>query len=242
MRRIHITGRKDIMGNIKIIAEGAGGIIKDSVIEQFTSNQLDLGSSLLSMLAALVAGIIIFIVYKMTFRGVVYSATFNMSLVLMTLLTAAIVVTISSNVVLSLGMVGALSIVRFRSAVKDPVDIMYLFWAITVGIIIGAGQYLFAAIVTAVVAAVCFLMRMFKGNNQTYLLVVRCDPQAAGHVSNMIGSLDAKIRNKTATARFIETTAEIPANKIPKNMVEKLQSVNGVMSAVLVNYNGEYCD
>lgn len=230
------------MENIRIIAEGAGGIIKDSVIEQFTSNQLDLGSSLLSMLVAFVAGLVIFIVYKMTYRGVVYSATFNMSLILMTVLTAAIVVTISSNVVLSLGMVGALSIVRFRSAVKDPVDIMYLFWAITVGIIVGAGQYIFAAIVTVVVAAICFLMRIFKGNNQVYLLVVRCDPQVAGHVGNMIDSLNAKIRNKTATARFIETTAEIPASKIPKNMVEKLQSIDGVMSAVLVNYNGEYCD
>ncbi len=230
------------MTNFRAIAEGAGGIIKDSVMEQFTSNQLDLGSSLLALLAAAVAGIIIFIVYKLTFRGVVYSATFNMSLILMTVLTAAIVVTISSNVVLSLGMVGALSIVRFRSAVKDPVDIMYLFWAITVGIIVGAGQYLFAAIVVAVVAGICFLTRIFKGNNQVYLLIVRCEPDAAAHVGNMIGSLDAKIRNKTATARFIETTAEIPSNKIPKNMVEKLQSVDGVMSAVLVNYNGEYCD
>lgn len=230
------------MTNFRAIAEGAGGIIKDSVMEQFTSNQLDLGSSLLALLAAMVAGLIIFIVYKLTFRGVVYSATFNMSLILMTILTAAIVVTISSNVVLSLGMVGALSIVRFRSAVKDPVDIMYLFWAITVGIIVGAGQYLFAAIVVAVVAGVCFLLRIFKGNNQVYLLIVRCEPDAASHVGNMIGSLDAKIRNKTATARFIETTAEIPSNKIPKNMVEKLQSVDGVMSAVLVNYNGEYCD
>ena len=231
------------MENIKFIAEGSNGIIKDSIIEQFTSSgPLNLKDSLLAVLAALVAGIIIFFVYKSTFRGVVYSATFNMSLVLMTVLTTAIVVTISNDMMLSLGMVGALSIVRFRSAVKDPVDIMYLFWAITVGIIIGARQYVFAAIVTAAVALICFLMRIFKGNNQVYILVVRCDPQAAPHVANMIGSLNVKIRNKTATARFIETTAEIPAGKVPANMVEKLQSVKGVMSAVLVNYNGEYCD
>ncbi len=231
------------MGNIKYIAEGAGGIIKDSIVEQFTSSgPLGLGDSLVAIVAALVAGLLIFFVYKLTFRGVVYSATFNMSLVLMCVLTAAIVVTISNDMMLSLGMVGALSIVRFRSAVKDPVDIMYLFWSITVGIIIGAHQYIFAAIVTAAVAAICFLMRIFKGNNQVYIIVVRCEPQAASHVANMIGSLDAKIRNKTATARFIETTAEIPASKVPKNMVEKLQSVSGVISAVLVNYNGEYCD
>lgn len=231
------------MENIKFIAEGSNGIIKDSIIEQFTSSgPLSLKDSLLAILVALVAGLLIFFVYKATFRGVVYSATFNMSLILMTVLTTAIVVTISNDMMLSLGMVGALSIVRFRSAVKDPVDIMYLFWAITVGIIIGAHQYVFAAIVTAAIALICFLMRIFKGNNQVYILVVRCDPQVAGHVSNMIDSLNAKIRNKTATARFIETTAEIPANKVPSNMVEKLQSVKGVMSAVLVNYNGEYCD
>jgi len=231
------------MTNFRIIAEGANGIIKDSIVEDFTSaGPLGLGDSLVAMIAALIAGIVIFAVYKLTFRGVVYSATFNMSLVLMTVLTTAIVVTISNDMMLSLGMVGALSIVRFRSAVKDPVDIMYLFWAITIGIIIGAHQYIFAAIVTVVVAVICFLMRIFKGNNQVYILVVRCDQQAAAHVGNMIGSLGAKIRNKTATARFIETTAEIPANKVPKNMVEKLQAVNGVMSAVLVNYNGEYCD
>ena len=231
------------MGNIKYIAEGAGGIIKDSIVEKFTSaGPLGLGDSLIAIVAALAAGLIIFFVYKMTFRGVVYSATFNMSLVLMCVLTAAIVVTISNDMMLSLGMVGALSIVRFRSAVKDPVDIMYLFWAITVGIIIGAHQYIFAAIVTAAVAGICFLMRIFKGNNQVYIVVVRCEPQAAAHVAGMIGSLDAKIRNKTATPRFVETTAEIPASKVPKNMAEKLQSVNGVISAVLVNYNGEYCD
>ena len=231
------------MGNIKYIAEGAGGIIKDSIVEKFTSaGPLGLGDSLIAIVAALAAGLIIFFVYKMTFRGVVYSATFNMSLVLMCVLTAAIVVTISNDMMLSLGMVGALSIVRFRSAVKDPVDIMYLFWAITVGIIIGAHQYIFAAIVTAAVAGICFLMRIFKGNNQVYIVVVRCEPQAAAHVAGMIGSLDAKIRNKTATPRYVETTAEIPASKVPKNMAEKLQSVNGVISAVLVNYNGEYCD
>ncbi len=231
------------MVNTRFIAEGAGGIIKDSIIEQFESSEpLGLGDSLLSILVALVAGFIIFLVYKLTFRGVVYSATFNMSLVLMTVLTAAIVVTISNDMMLSLGMVGALSIVRFRSAVKDPVDIMYLFWAITVGIIIGARQFIFAAIVTGVVALICFIMRIFKGNQQVYIVVVRCEAHAAQQVANMIGALNAKIRNKTATARFIETTAEIPANKVPKNMVEKLQSVNGVISAVLVNYNGEYCD
>lgn len=230
------------MLNYNPVLSGANDIVKNKYIEQLTSNKLDIGSSLLSLGIALLIGLIIFIVYKRTYRGVVYSATFNMSLVLMTLLTTAIVVTISSNVVLSLGMVGALSIVRFRSAVKDPVDIMYLFWAITAGIIIGAGQYIFAGIVTAIIAVFCFVMYMFKGNAQVFILIVRCDQSAAQQVSGMITSLGAKVRNKTATPRFIETTAEIPAGKVPKNMVEKLQSVNGVISAVLVNYNGEYCD
>ena len=118
--------------------------------------------ALITLGIAIAIGLVIFVVYKRTFSGVMYSSSFNMSLLLMVVITAVIIMTISSNVVLSLGMVGALSIIRFRTVIKDPVDIMYLFWAISMGIIVGAQQYLFALICVAVIAVLCFIMSSLK--------------------------------------------------------------------------------
>ena len=114
--------------------------------------------ALITLAIAIAIGLVIFVIYKKTFTGVMYSSSFNMSLLLMVVITAVIIMTISSNVVLSLGMVGALSIIRFRTVIKDPVDIMYLFWAISMGIIVGAHQYLFALICVVVIAVLCFVM------------------------------------------------------------------------------------
>ena len=118
--------------------------------------------AVISLAIAIALGLVIFLVYKKTFSGVMYSSSFNMSLLLMVVITSVIILTISSNVVLSLGMVGALSIIRFRTVIKDPVDIMYLFWAISIGIIVGAHQYLFALICVVVIAVLCFVMSMLS--------------------------------------------------------------------------------
>lgn len=217
-------------------------VIKNSFIEQFSSNQLNIGRAAISMLLSLVLGLIIYFIYKKTYRGVVYSATFAMSLVLMTVLTTVIIVTISSNVVLSLGMVGALSIVRFRSAIKDPVDIMYLFWGITMGIVIGAQQYVFAFVASAVIAVICLIMYKISGKANTFLLIVRYHPQCARQIDSLISQTGARLRNKTSNKRYMEITAEIAENKIPNNLIERLNATDGVSDAVLVNYNGEYCD
>lgn len=217
-------------------------VIKNSFIEQFSSNQLNIGRAAISMLLSLVLGLIIYFIYKKTYRGVVYSATFAMSLVLMTVLTTVIIVTISSNVVLSLGMVGALSIVRFRSAIKDPVDIMYLFWGITMGIVIGAQQYVFAFVASAVIAVICLIMYKISGKANTFLLIVRYHPQCARQIDSLIAQTGARLRNKTSNKRYMEITAEIAENKIPNNLIERLNATDGVSDAVLVNYNGEYCD
>lgn len=217
-------------------------VIKDSVVDKLTENQLDLPGALLSVGIALIIGVIIFFVYKKTFSGIVYSANFGISIVLMTIITAAIIATISSNVVLSLGMVGALSIVRFRAAIKDPVDIMYLFWAISAGIIVGAKQYYFAAIASVVIAAVLIVAHFVRGKSEVYLLIVRYHTAAAPRINAAMSSLSCKIRNRTSTAQRSEVTAEIRSGKLPDGLVEKMSKVDGVISAVLVNFNGEYCD
>ena len=217
-------------------------VIKNSFLEEFAANQLDIGRAVLSMAVSLALGLLIYFIYKKTYRGVVYSSTFAMSLVLMTVITTVIIVTISSNVVLSLGMVGALSIVRFRSAIKDPVDIMYLFWGISMGIVIGAQQYLFAFVASAIITVVCLILYNLNGKANTFLLIVRYHPQCAKQIDSLISQTGARLRNKTSTKRYMEITAEIAENKIPNNLIERLNATEGVSDAVLVNYNGEYCD
>ena len=221
---------------------GFNDIIKNKFVQQFSENQLDIGRAAISMVVSLALGILIYFIYKQTFRGVVYSSTFAMSLVLMTVITTVIIVTISSNVVLSLGMVGALSIVRFRSAIKDPVDIMYLFWAISMGIVIGAQQYIFAVVASAIITAICLVMYKLNAKSKTFLLIVRYHPQCAKQIDTLLGQTSAKLRNKTATKRYIELTAEIEESKIPNALIERLSAMEGISNAVLVNYNGEYCD
>lgn len=215
-------------------------ILKNKFLNQITSSSpLE---CFLTLLFAIVIGLIIFLVYKYTFRGVVYSGSFNMSLLLMTVITAAIIITISSNAILSLGMVGALSIVRFRTVIKDPIDIMYLFWAISMGIIIGAKQYVFALICVVLISGICIIMGVFKSKEQMYLVIVRYDMSITDKIDSAIGSINGKIRNRTVSKAGIETIIEVKSVAIKEHFVEKLYSIPGVESAVLVNYNGEYCE
>ena len=219
-----------------------GDVIKEKFLEQIAENQLDLGRAAISVGISLVLGLLIYFIYKIAFRGVIYSDTFAMSLVLMTIITTAIIATISSNVVLSLGMVGALSIVRFRSAIKDPVDIMYLFWAISAGIIVGAQQYLFAAAVSVIIAAVCLLMKRVNGRNVLYLLIVRYSRDNANLIESLVRKTGAKVLNQTSSSEYIEISAELEKRNIPDNLIADLSSRPGIYNAVLCRYNGEYCE
>lgn len=217
-------------------------VINDDFTNQFAANQLDLARAAIAVGMSIVIGLLIYFVYKTTFKGVVYSASFAMSLVLMTVITTVIIVTISSNVVLSLGMVGALSIVRFRAAIKDPVDIMYLFWGIAAGIVTGAQQYYFAVGASLVIAVLCIVLNKVSGRANTYLLVVRYDSQAAPMIDSLVSQTGAKVRNQTAASGYMELTAELKENQIPERLIERLSSKSGVENAVLVNFNGEYCE
>ena len=198
--------------------------------------------ALITLAVAIALGLIIYVVYKKTFSGVMYSSSFNMSLLLMVVITSVIIMTISSNVVLSLGMVGALSIIRFRTVIKDPVDIMYLFWAISMGIIVGAHQYVFALICVAVIAVLCFVMAMLKKKDKMYLIIVRYRHGSAANVEKALKSAGGKVRNKAVTKAGIETIVEVNTKVADSDFVEKMLSINGVVSAVLVNYNGEYAE
>ncbi len=215
-------------------------ILKNKFLNQITSSSpLE---CFLTLIFAIVIGLIIYFVYKYTFSGVVYSGSFNMSLLLMTVITSAIIITISSNAMLSLGMVGALSIVRFRTVIKDPIDIMYLFWAITMGIIIGAKQYIFALICVVLISVLCVIMSLFKRKEQMYLVIVRYNMSVTGKIDSAIESINGKVRNRTVSKSGVETIIEVKSAAIKEHFVEKLYNIQGVESAVLVNYNGEYCE
>ena len=215
-------------------------VFKNKFLNQFTL--VSPVEYVLALLFAIAIGLVVYFVYRKTYKGVAYNHNFNLSLILMTLITAIIIFTISSNPVLSLGMVGALSIIRFRTVVKDPVDLMYLFWAISMGIIIGAKQYVFALICAGIISVFCFIMSKCSDKEQAYLVVVRYDLAATEAIDKSIEEIKGTIRNRTVGKSGVETIIEVRRNAIDEHFVEKLTAIEGVESATLVNYNGEYAE
>lgn len=182
----------------------------------------------------------IYFIYKTCFRGVVYSYNYNVSFVLMTMITSVIIMTISTNIVLSLGMVGALSIVRFRTAVKDPLDIVYMFWAIAGGIAIGAGMYPIALIGSLAFGAVLAWLSKKKIRGETYLLVTNYSQEAHEDVRKILAKLNTKLKSKTVRNGMIEMTVEVRLVDDNTYFVSLIDEINGVHSCSLVNYTGDY--
>ena len=151
---------------------GFTDVIKKSIISSDFSSTLSISDILFVLSITFLIGMFIFYIYKSTFQGVLYTASFNTSLVMVAMVTAVVIMTISSNIVLSLGMVGALSIVRFRTAIKDSMDIVFMFWAISVGIANGAGYFKISITASIVIGAVLFFMMKYKSSSQPYLLIL----------------------------------------------------------------------
>lgn len=198
----------------------------------------------LSLGLALVLGLFIFFVYKKTFNGIMYSSGFAASLLGITLITTFIIVTVTSNVVLSLGMVGALSIVRFRTAIKEPLDITFLFWAISVGIVVGAGFIALAVGGTIFIGLVLLILTSKRIADNPYILVVNysseCDER---DVNKLIKENVRKyiVKSKSVSAGNTELTIEVKLRKdMSTKFVNDLSIISGVKNAVLVSFNGEY--
>lgn len=216
-------------------------IFKSSFLESVT--EFSVTDVLLGMLASLVIGLFIFLVYKKTFTGVMYSSGFALTLVGLTLVTTLVIMAVTSNVVLSLGMVGALSIVRFRAAIKEPVEIVYLFWAIAGGIVIGAGMIPLAVIGSVMIGIILLLFANRKIHEPPYLLVLNCADETAENLA--LGLLEQNVRryvvkSKTVSSSGIELTAELRAKDASTAFVNRLNDLQGVENATLVSYNGEY--
>ena len=216
-------------------------IFKSSFLESVT--EFSAIDTLIGMAFALVIGLFIFVIYKKTFSGVMYSTGFAMSLIGLSLVTTLVIMAVTSNVVLSLGMVGALSIVRFRAAIKEPMEIVFLFWALAVGIVIGAGMIPLAVIGSAIIGAILVLFVNKKFRNTPYILIVDCSDEAAENGAlDVIGKSVDKyvVKSKTVNDAGIELTAEIRVKDAVTDFVNRVNDVNGVKSATLVTFNGEY--
>ena len=214
-------------------------LFKKSALELFP-NQIEPFTLILTLVIAFLVGMGIFWVYRKCFIGVVYDHALNLSLVIMTLLVAVIIVTISTNITLSLGMVGALSIVRYRTAVKNPLDLMFLFWAITSGIAIGAQYYYIAFVAWIVVTlALVFLIRL-KANAGTYVLIVtyRSAPEVEEAVRRCLHDQPGKFRSKVVKGGTTELTMELYLKTDNLNVTQPVQNIEGVQDVTLVEYRG----
>ncbi len=216
-------------------------IFKSSFLESVT--EFSAIDTFIGLAFALAMGLFIFLVYKKTFSGVMYSSGFAMALVGLALVTTLVIMAVTSNVVLSLGMVGALSIVRFRAAIKEPMEIVYLFWAIAAGIVIGAGMIPLAVIGSVVIGGILLVFSNRKIHENPYILILNCqDGQAESAVMAMTKNAVARfaVKSKTVNASGIELTAEISMKDGETAFVNALSALEGVSSATLVSYNGDY--
>ena len=216
-------------------------IFKSNFLEKAVEfSILDVG---LAMLLSFAIGLFIFSVYKKTFTGVMYSASFGVSIMAMTLITTLIILAVTSNIILSLGMVGALSIVRFRTAVKEPLDIAFLFWAISAGIVIGAGLIPLGIIGSVFIGIIILVFANIKSNETPYIVVINLDnDKAENDCMTMIKAKTKKslIKAKTVSSNGIELTVEVRLLDMSAKFLNELLAIHGVNNACLVSYNGEY--
>ena len=218
-----------------------GDIFKSSFLENVTS------VSILDMVIALALafglGLFIFLVYKKTFSGVMYSSSFGVTLVALTMITTVVILAVTSNVVLSLGMVGALSIVRFRTAIKEPLDIAFLFWSIAVGIVLAAGMIPLAVIGSVIIGLVLLVFVNRKSHANPYIAVIQCDGSDSEiRAKELLNSVTERcvVKSKTVQKGAVELNLEIRLKNEDTSFVNALADLPGVRSAVLVSYNGDY--
>jgi len=217
-------------------------IIRNSVLEQF-QNSISVPTIITSLLIAFFVGLFIYMLYKRIFSGVLYSKSFNVSLIGMTIVTAMVILAVNSNLILSLGMVGALSIVRFRTPIKDPTDLIFLFWSAAAGIVIGAGFYALAIIGSIIIGLVLFLFVKSASFETPYLMVVQCEnADSEQSVYEKLNKLVKRfnVKQKTVTNDQIEMTVELRLKKDEPRFVGEITGLPGVRSAVLISYSGDY--
>ena len=207
-----------------------GGITLDFVI-----------TAVIAMAAAVLLGIVIYKVYGHYYGGVVYSQSFGVTLIGMTVLTCMLTLAISSNIVISLGMVGALSIVRYRTAIKDPMDLLYLFWSITTGITAGAGMYALGLVTAAVMIAMIYLFSRWQAKGRVYIAVIHyVGTEAGDDIVRALGRIKYAVKSKTMRGENTEMAVEVFCKDPNMEFADRICAVKGVQDVTLIQYNGEY--
>ncbi|MBQ9686868.1 MAG: DUF4956 domain-containing protein [Oscillospiraceae bacterium] len=216
-------------------------IFKSSFLENVSAvSALDI---VLALALAFGLGMFIFLVYKKTYAGVMYSSSFGVTLVALTMITTLVILAVTSNVVLSLGMVGALSIVRFRTAIKEPLDIAFLFWAIAAGIVLAAGMIPLAVFGSVLIGVILLIFANHKDSANPYIVVLRCDGRDSEKAATAFLEGQTKrctVKSKTVQKGLTELNLEIRLKGDDTDFINDLSEIPGVQSAVLVSYNGDY--
>lgn len=216
-------------------------IFKSSFLENIGSvNLLDM---VVALVLAFGLGVFIFLIYEKTFSGVMYSSSFGVTLVAMTMITTVVILAVTSNVVLSLGMVGALSIVRFRTAIKEPLDITFLFWAIAVGIVLAAGMIPLAICGSVIIGIILLVFVNRAAARNPYIVILSCTGQDSEQaaMAYLKGETErCVVKSKTVQKGQIELNLDVRLKGEHTDFINTLSELDGVNSAVLVSYNGDY--
>lgn len=213
--------------------------IKDSIEQSGLVGRLTPAHITACMCTALICGLIIYLIYKFLYIGAVYSESFNILNVITCLTTSFIIMTISTNLILSLGMVGALSIVRFRAAIKEPLDIGFLFLAIAAGLTSGAGLYPLALIGTIFIVAVYILLTLTGSGKKGFLLVIKYNDPAKEEVMSVIASFHCRLKSTVSSGTFTELTASVKIKGMDTAVIDEIKKIEGVTSVVLMEYIGD---
>lgn len=216
-------------------------IFKSSFLNNVTS--VSILDMVLGMALAFCLGLFIFYVYKKTYSGVMYSSSFGVTLIALTMITTLVILAVTSNVVLSLGMVGALSIVRFRTAIKEPLDIAFLFWSIAAGIVLAAGMIPLAVFGSVLIGIILLIFVNRKSHTNPYIVVISCEGHDSENaVLDFLKKQVAKsvVKSKTAQKGLVELNLDIRLKDDNTDFINTIADMNGVRSAVLVSYNGDY--
>lgn len=216
-------------------------MIKNSVVKEFTGT-ISVNEILFSLFTAFLIGLFIVFIYRKTYTGVVYSKSFSLCIILLSMVTAMIIRTISSNLALSLGMVGALSIVRFRTAIKEPVDTGFMFWGITAGIMSGAGLYLIS-VLASLLLGLLYVISYSMGFklNTNYLLIIRYNINSDEKVEELLKDINnKKLKSKTISKDSIELTFEVELKNNSEEIIDKFKNVEGIFNTSLISYQNDF--
>ena len=223
---------------------GMADVLKKSIFDLDFTNSLSIGEIVSVLLITFIMGMWIFYIYKLTFQGVLYTQSYNVSLVMVGLVTSLVIMTISANIILSLGMVGALSIVRFRTAIKDSMDIVFMFWAISIGIANGAGFFKLSIAGLIVVSLALVVLTKYRTRSNPYLLIVNYeeDERRGFEVINLLKKnlKYSEVKSKSLKNGFAELAIEVRIEENDHFVVDEISKLDYVSTATLVAYNGDY--